>query len=63
MTNDDRMLNAMIGLATLGCSVTGVTSFVAAIVTFLSGEFIAAGVCLGAAALAFGLLGNAVLGK
>jgi len=63
MNENHKMLNAMIGLATLGASVIGVISFLAAIATFLSGEFIAAGASLAAAALSFGLLANAVLRK
>jgi hypothetical protein len=63
MNENHKMLNAMIGLATLGSSVTGIVSFLAAMVTFLSGEFVAAGACLAAAALSFGLLANAVLRK
>jgi len=63
MNENHKMLNAMIGLATLGSSVTGIASFLAAMATFLSGEFMAAGACLAAAALSFGLLANAVLRK
>jgi hypothetical protein len=61
MTNDRRRLDAIIGLAALGSAVTGVISLVVALFPFLSGEFLAAGVCLLAAALSFGLLAIAVL--
>ena len=60
--NENRSnLNTMIGLATLGCAVTGVAGFLSAIAAFADGEYIAVGVCLVAAALAFGLLANVVL--
>lgn len=61
MTNDRRRLDSIIGLAALGSAVTGVVSLVAALFPLFSGEFLAAGVCLLAAALSFGLLANAVL--
>ncbi len=61
MTNDRRRLDSIIGLAALGSGVTGVVSLVAALFPLFSGEFLAAGVCLLAAALSFGLLANAVL--
>jgi len=61
MTNDRRRLDAIIGLAALGSAVTGVVSVVVALFPLFSGEFLAAGVCLLAAALSFGLLANAVL--
>jgi hypothetical protein len=61
MTEDPKTLNAIIGLVAVGSSVTGVGSLIAALVAFLSGELTAAGMCLMAAALSFGLLANALL--
>ena len=63
MNENSGMFNTLIGLATLGSAVTGVAGFFAAIVAFAAGEYIAVGVCLAAAALAFGLLTNVVLGE
>jgi hypothetical protein len=61
MTNDRRRLDAIIGLAALGSAATGVMSLVVALFPLFSGEFLAAGICLLAAALSFGLLAIAVL--
>lgn len=61
MSNGRKRLDTIIGLAALGSSVTGVVSLVVALFPIFSGEFLAAGVCLLAAALSFGLLANAVL--
>ena len=61
--NSDKMLNGIIGLATAGSAVTGILSFVAAWLLLLSGESLAAGACLVAAAVSLGLLANAVLRK
>ena len=61
MSENRRQLDAIIGLATLGGGIIGVASFVVALIAFLNGDFLAAGVCLIAAALSFGLLANAVL--
>jgi hypothetical protein len=61
MSENRKKLDATIGLATLGSSITGVVSFVLAFFPFFSGDFVAAGVCLAATALSFGLLANAVL--
>ena len=63
MNENRKMFNTMIGLATLGSAVTGVAGFFVAIVAFVDGEYVAVGVCLAAAALAFGLLANVVLGE
>jgi hypothetical protein len=54
-------LDTIIGLVTLGGAITGVAGLVAALVAFFSGEFVATGVCLIAAALSFGLLANALI--
>ncbi len=46
----------LVGLAAVGCGLTGVVGFVLALINALGGEWLGAGVCLIAAALAFGLL-------
>ena len=62
---DDRLpmrrASWLIGLATLGASITGVFALFAALFAFLSGQWQAAGVCLLAAGVAFGALANALL--
>jgi hypothetical protein len=63
MSDNQRQLDAFIGLATLGCGITGIAGFLAALFAFFSGDFVATGVCLTAAALSFGLLANALFGK
>ena len=61
MSQNQRQLDAIIGLATLGGGIIGVAGFVVALIAFFNGDFLATGVCLIAAALSFGLLTNAVL--
>ena len=61
MNENDQKLDAMIGLATVGGGITGVASLVAALFALLSGDLVATGVCLVAAAVSFGLLANALL--
>lgn len=48
-------ISVFLGLA------TGIASLVAAVFSFFSYNWMATGVCLGAAGLAFGLVANAVL--
>ena len=57
----ERQSSWLIGIATVGGIITGVSGLFAAFVAFLSGQTEAAGVCLIAAALAFGTLANAAL--
>lgn len=54
-------LGAIIGLALLGSGITGAVSIVAALFPFAAGDYAAMGLCLIAAAIAFGLLSTAVL--
>ena len=61
MNKDRRRLEALVGLAALGAGVSGTASLIAALLPLFAGEFMAAGVCLAAAALSFGLLSNALL--
>jgi hypothetical protein len=57
----DRSGDALVGLAALGCGVTGTVGIVSAVWALVAGEFSAAGLSLAAAALAFGLLANGLL--
>ena len=61
MKEKRRVLDALMGLAALGCAITGVVSLVGALWPLVSADYVAASVCLAAAALAFGLLTNALL--
>ena len=61
MSGKHKKIDSLIGLTVVGSGVTGVVGFFAAIFALLMGELAAAGVCLTAAALSFGLLANAVL--
>jgi hypothetical protein len=63
MSENRKKLDTIIGLAIVGSGVTGVASLIAALFPFFDRDFVAAGVCLIAAALSFGLLANAVLGE
>jgi len=49
------------GLSVFLALVTGIASLIAAVFSFFSTNWAGTGVCLGAAALAFGLVANAVL--
>ena len=60
-TPESRRTSWVVGLATVGSGITGVIAFLAGIFSFLSGQWQPAGVCFIAAALAFGMLANAVL--
>ena len=53
-------LDAVTGLLAVLRSAAGASSALAALLTFLSGDFIVARACLMAALLSFGLLSNAV---
>ncbi len=56
MRQQSRLLNGLIGLGAVGSAVTGLLGFLLACISALSGNLLSAGVCLIAAALAFGLL-------
>lgn len=61
MDQTENRLDIVVGLALLGSSVTGVVSIVAALFPFVSGDHVAVGLCLIAAAISFGLLSIAIL--
>jgi hypothetical protein len=61
MSEDRRPLNVFIGLATVGSAVVGGIGLLTAILVLFNGDVIAAGLSLIAAALAFGMLANAML--
>lgn len=61
MNQSQNKLGTTIGLVTLGGSVSGVASLVAALFPFFDGDYAGAGMCLLAAAMSFGLLANALL--
>lgn len=61
MDKSNRGLNRVIGLAVAGSSIVGLVAFIAALYALFSGEAVAASLCFVAAAVALGLLANAVL--
>ena len=61
MDDEQKRINTLIGLALVGSGITGVASLVMALFPLFSGDIGAAGLCLIAAALSFGLLANALL--
>ena len=61
MSENRRPFNTMVGLATVGSSLTGVIGLLGVLISFFSGEYLSAGIFLIAAALAFGLLAIAIL--
>ena len=63
MSEKSRLGDSVVGVAVIGSVVTGVASLIAALFPFFSADFTGAGVLLIAAALSFGLLGMAVIGR
>lgn len=63
MSDERKRQDTLVGLAILGSGITGVASLIVGLVSLLDGDLIAVGVCLIAAALAFGLLANALLSE
>jgi len=55
--------NLVVGLSTIGALVTGIAGLAIALVSFCTSNRLEAAACLGASALAFGLLANAVFRK
>ncbi len=62
MRQQPQWLNSLIGIGAVGSAVTGILSFLLAVVSAITGSFSAAGICFIAAALAFGLLLKALVG-
>lgn len=62
MQDKSGWVNSLVGISTIGGVITGIAGLLVALVSVLSGELLAAGACLIAAALAFGLLAGALLG-
>ena len=60
MNDPGKMSNTIIALAAVGSAVTGVVSFIAALIPFFAGDYAGAGMLLLAAAFSFGLLANAL---
>ncbi len=58
---DKAQAETIAGISALLGVATGIASLVVAVFSFFGANFLAAGVCLGAAALAFGLVANAAL--
>jgi hypothetical protein len=63
MSEKSRAGDTVVGVAVVGSVVTGVAGLIAALFPFFSADFSGAGILLIAAALSFGLLGLAVLGR
>ena len=57
------MFNTFIGIGAVGSALVGVIALILGLLAFFGGDFQASGALLIGAALAFGLLLNAVLGK
>lgn len=57
----DKRIDFLTSAACFGAVITGLTGIVAAIISVLSMDLVAAGVSVIGASLAFGLLANAVL--
>jgi hypothetical protein len=57
----DRRFSSFIGFTLIAAMLTGIASVVVAVFAFFNSDWIASGICLTAAALAFGLTTNALL--
>ncbi len=56
MRGSQRWFTGLLGLGAVGCALTGLLSFLLALVALLAGNLQAAGTCFTAAAVSFGLL-------
>jgi hypothetical protein len=61
MEKKPNRFNNILGIAVMAALITGLTGFVTGVFAFFNADWTGAGVCLAAAALAFGLLANALL--
>jgi hypothetical protein len=61
MSPKPNRFEALIGLAIIATLVTGFASLLVALFAFFNADWTGSGVCLGAAALAFGLVAHAIL--
>jgi len=61
MEKERNRFEAVLGIVLIASVVTGFAGLLVAAFAFFSYEWVDAGVCLGAAALAFGLIANAIL--
>jgi hypothetical protein len=61
MRENRPILSSLIGLMAIGSSLTGVLGLIGALITFFMEEYVATAGLTVAAALAFGLLANALL--
>lgn len=57
----NRQTDTLIGISAIGGVVTGASALVAALLSALSANWVGTGLCLLSAALAFGLIGSALL--
>jgi hypothetical protein len=63
VSEKSRSVDSVVGVAVIGSVVTGVASLIAALFPFFGADYAAAGMLLIAAALSFGLLGIAIIGR
>jgi len=63
VSGKSRATDSVVGVVVIGSVVTGVAGLIAALFSFFRADFAGAGVLLIAAALSFGLLGIAVIGR
>ena len=61
MENKNNKFDAILGIIIIAGLITGIGSLVAAFFAFFNYDWVGTGVCLGAAALSFGLIANAIL--
>ncbi len=61
MEKKSNKFEVILGIVVIAGMITGFVGLLAAVFAFFSADWAGVGVCLGAAALAFGLLANALL--
>jgi hypothetical protein len=61
MKDKNRNFNAILGIVVIACLFTGLAGLLGALFASFNYNWIGVGICVGAAALSFGLLANAIL--
>jgi hypothetical protein len=61
MNSKPNKFDMVLGMSVIACLTTGIASLLTALFAFYNSNWTGTGICLGAAAIAFGLLTNAII--